>query len=71
MAIASAQRRLRAAKVVRKKLTGGPALPETGGRCTAQDVNRTELFLVEEGFGERFRQAGARSRISGDHAAQR
>ncbi len=45
MAIASAQRRLRAAKkVVRKKLTSGPALPAD---CSSQDLNQTELFLVE------------------------
>ncbi len=48
MAISSAQRRLRAAKkVVRKKLTSGPALPGKLADCTAQDLNRTELFPVE------------------------
>ncbi|RLR17302.1 DNA topoisomerase IV subunit B [Sodalis-like symbiont of Bactericera trigonica] len=48
LAIASAQQRLRAAKkVVRKKLTSGPALPGKLADCTAQDLARTELFLVE------------------------
>ncbi|AKO45284.1 DNA topoisomerase IV subunit B [[Haemophilus] ducreyi] len=48
MAIASAQSRLRAAKkVVRKKLVSGPALPGKLADCTAQDLTRTELFLVE------------------------
>lgn len=48
IAIASAYRRLRAAKkVVRKKITNGPALPGKLADCTAQDLMRTELFLVE------------------------
>lgn len=48
MAISSAQSRLRAAKkVVRKKLVSGPALPGKLADCTAQDLSRTELFLVE------------------------
>ncbi len=33
--------------MVRKKLTSGPALPGKLADCTAQDLNRTELFLVE------------------------
>ncbi|MEF1574662.1 DNA topoisomerase IV subunit B, partial [Neisseria gonorrhoeae] len=42
MAISSAQRRMRAAKkVVRKKLTSGPALPGKLADCTSQDLRYT------------------------------
>jgi topoisomerase IV subunit B len=48
LAIGAAQTRLRAGrKVVRKKVTQGPALPGKLADCIATDVSRTELFLVE------------------------
>jgi topoisomerase IV subunit B len=46
--IDSAQKRLRANKaIIRKRITAGPALPGKLADCTAQDIARTELFLVE------------------------
>ncbi len=48
MAINNAQRRLRASKkVVRKRITSGPALPGKLSDCSSQDMSMTELFLVE------------------------
>ena len=48
LALANAQKRLRASrKVVRKQVTSGPALPGKLTDCTGQDLARTELFLVE------------------------
>jgi len=48
LAIASAQSRLRAGKkVIRKKITQGPALPGKLSDCSSSDLERTELFLVE------------------------
>ncbi len=46
--ISNAQRRMRASKkVVRKKITQGPALPGKLTDCATQDPSRGELFLVE------------------------
>lgn len=48
LCISNAQKRLKAAKkVVRKKVTQGPALPGKLTDCSSQETDRTELFLVE------------------------
>ena len=48
LAIENAQKRLRAGKkVIRKKVTSGPALPGKLSDCSSQDLTHTELFLVE------------------------
>lgn len=48
MCINNAQKRMRAAKkVVRKKITSGPALPGKLTDCSTQESERSELFLVE------------------------
>ena len=48
LVIASAQARSRSGrKVVRKKVSSGPALPGKLADCASTDLSRTELFLVE------------------------
>jgi len=48
LAVASAQKRVQAQKKVkRKKIASGPALPGKLADCTSQNVDQTELFLVE------------------------
>ena len=48
MAVSNAQRRMKAGKkVTRKKITSGPALPGKLADCSSQDLDQTELFLVE------------------------
>lgn len=48
LCINNAQRRMRASKkVVRKRVTQGPALPGKLTDCGTQDTARSELFLVE------------------------
>ncbi len=48
LAIDAATNRMRASKkVVRKKISSGPALPGKLADCVSTDLSRTELFLVE------------------------
>ena len=71
-AIENAQERTKAAQQVkRKRITAGPALPGKLADCTNQDPKHSRAVPGRRRLRRWLRQAGARSRVPGDHAAAR
>ena len=70
LAIAKAQKRLKAAKkVVRKKVGAGPALPGKLADCTSTEPALSEIFPCRGRLSRRFGKTGARPKHAGHHAA--